>query len=156
MNKKQQREADKATKRAAEKATAKAPAADASMPQAAATKPAKVAKPRPEGALPALPKMPSAARPAKARKQAPCACGCGTLTAGEWAPGHDARARGWAIRIERKVLTLKDVPENEQAGAKLMLKRRADGADKHAPKLVKGKSTEGAAAEPAADKASNE
>ncbi len=113
----------------------------ATVTPAAEVKPKKEAKPRPEGALPALPKMPSSKRPRKARPQKPCQCGCGQLTSSQWVPGHDARARGWALRIERDILTMKDVPANEQAGAKFMLEeRKKAGLTGKGATLVKGKS----------------
>lgn len=106
----------KAAKKAA-KATA-APVTEAA-PKAKAT--ATV-----EGKLPPLPKMPSAGRKRAPKPMQPCKCGCGTQTTGTWAPGHDARAKGWALRIERGICKISDVPENEQAGAKFMLKVRKD------------------------------
>lgn len=86
-------------------------------------------------AMPALPKVKKARKP-KAKHE--CACGCKNLTGGKWAPGHDARANAYAIRIERDLMKLADVPANERAGAKLMLEERkakgiAPGAT-HAPK----------------------
>lgn len=133
-------------KKVTEKAT------DASMPQAVAkpTRTPRAAKEVKEGALPALPKLPSSARPRKAKAKQPCACGCETPTTGTWAPGHDARAKGWALRIERGVMKLSEVPVNEQAGAKYMLKARKESAANPkaatatGPKLVKS-------AEPAAE-----
>lgn len=70
-----------------------------------------------------MPKMPTMKR---ARKQKPlrdCACGCGRQTKGTWFPGDDGRATGWALRIAKGLLTIEDVPENERAGAVLMLAR---------------------------------
>lgn len=117
-----------------------------------AVKEAKVAK---EGALPPLPKMPSSASGARAsgekkiKPTRPCACGCGTETKSEWAPGHDARARGWALRIQRGILTIDQVPENERQGANLMLTGAAEGKIKlvHSAKQKEQKEQEGAAAE---------
>ncbi len=60
----------------------------------------------------------------RVRPTKPCVCGCGTPTKGTWAPGHDGRATGWALRVERGILTLEQVPDNERAGAELMLARR--------------------------------
>lgn len=102
-------------------------------------------------AMPPLPKMQSAARANTERKAKPerdCACGCGTKTKSEWAPGHDARAKGWALRIQRGILTIDQVPANERAGANLMLTKSAEGTIKlvHSNK-PKG---EGQATEPAA------
>lgn len=130
-------------KKVTEKAT------DASMPQAV-TKPTRApraAKEVKEGALPALPKLPSSARPRKEKAKQPCACGCETPTTGTWAPGHDARARGWALRIHRGVMidghkfTMADVPVNEQAGAKYMLKAIKEEAANPTPKAAKAAKT---------------
>jgi hypothetical protein len=118
VNKKQRREAKKALA-----AVGKGPVngeAKSPTPKAAAVKKA--------GALPELPRMPKGKRSRKARPTQPCACGCGTPTTGIWAPGHDARARGWALRITRGMIKMSDVPANEQAGAKLMLKAAKDQA----------------------------
>jgi hypothetical protein len=49
-------------------------------------------------------------------------------TKGTWYPGHDGRATGWAIRVERGLLGLEEVPANERQGAELMLARRAKEA----------------------------
>lgn len=68
-----------------------------------------------------LPKMPSARR---SRPTHACACGCGAPTKRTWFPGHDGRATGWALRVERGVIGLGDVPTNERAGAVIMLERR--------------------------------
>lgn len=73
--------------------------------------------------LPALPALPALGR--RSRPVHPCVCGCGAGTRGTWAPGHDGRATGWAVRIERGIITIDDVPANERAGARLMLDRRA-------------------------------
>lgn len=70
--------------------------------------------------LPSLPAMPKAKKNKPTR---PCACGCGGATKGMWVSGHDGRATGWAIRIGRGILSLGDVPANEQAGALIMLAR---------------------------------
>lgn len=74
----------------------------------------------------ALPAMPRTGR--KARPVVACACGCGMGTRGTWFPGHDGRATGWAVRIERGLMTIDQVPSNERAGAMIMLKRHADAA----------------------------
>jgi hypothetical protein len=71
---------------------------------------------------PALPRMPKAR---KAKAMHVCACGCGRMTKGTWFPGDDGRATGWAVRIEKGLMTLEQVPENNQPGATLMLARRA-------------------------------
>lgn len=57
-------------------------------------------------ALPALPKMSRAGKP----KTNECACGCGMLTASTFVPGHDSRLRGWALRLERGIVTPKEFP----------------------------------------------
>lgn len=76
-------------------------------------------------AMPSLPSMPSRA---KSKPIHPCQCGCGQGTKATWASGHDGRATGWAIRIERGVITMDGVPANERKGAQFMLTRRAEAA----------------------------
>lgn len=90
-----------------------------------------------ESGLTPLPKMPSAGG-SKSRKPKPfnsCACGCGGQTRSLWVPGHDARAKGWALRIERNIVTMDQVPVNERAGAVKMLEARK-GINKTGIKLV--------------------
>lgn len=70
----------------------------------------------------AMPSLPKSNR--KNRPVVPCKCGCGMGTKSTWFPGHDGRATGWAVRVERGQLGLDDVPANERAGAEFMLKRR--------------------------------
>lgn len=89
-----------------------------------------VSNARGAAAMAALPALPRAGRRAKAI--VPCACGCGMGTKGTWHPGHDGRATGWAVRVERGMLKLEDVPANERAGAAIMLRRRAEAAAKSA------------------------
>lgn len=101
--------------KAAKPAPAPAPAA-APVPIAASAK------------LPKMPKMPEFERVRKAKPVKPCACGCGTMCKAMWAPGHDARAKGWALRIERGVCKMGDVPANERDGAKHYLGLRQVGA----------------------------
>lgn len=136
------------------KKVATSPEVQAKVKEAKEAKAEKAAKPVKEGALPPLPKMPSATRgerEKKVRPTKPCACGCGTETKSEWAPGHDARARGWALRIQRGILTIDQVPANEQVGANLMLTQAAAGTIKlvHskkeavAPAAAEGTGTEG-------------
>lgn len=67
----------------------------------------------------AMPKMPKMGSISHA-----CICGCGMPTKSTWASGHDGRATGWAMRIEKGVITIDDVPANERNGAVVMLKRR--------------------------------
>lgn len=69
-----------------------------------------------------LPSLPRSNR--KNRAVVPCACGCGMGTKSIWFPGHDGRATGWAVRVEKGVIGLDDVPANERRGAEFMLKRR--------------------------------
>lgn len=134
MNSKQTREAKRAARVAKESAAAEV------TPKVAVKKAAKPVKPVVEGAMPKLPKLPSASRARKPKPLVACTCGCNGMTKGLWVPGHDARARGWAIRIERGICKMGDVPANEQAGAKFMLKQRKElGTATEGIKLVKGK-----------------
>lgn len=77
-------------------------------------------------------KLPAMPKNRKAKPSRPCACGCGRLTKGTWFPGDDGRATGWATRILKGLLTIEDVPENERAGAVIMLSRH--GATVEVPK----------------------
>lgn len=70
----------------------------------------------------AMPKMPTT-RKAKATRA--CACGCGQPTQATWTTGHDGRATGWAIRIERG-MAWDAIPANERQGAMIMIKRRGN------------------------------
>lgn len=81
--------------------------------------------------LAALPSLP---RASKARPPKPCACGCVNPTTkkpnmtrgGSYLPGHDGRPKGWALRVERGVCELKDVPDGErEVVAKLLKARKA-------------------------------
>lgn len=84
---------------------------------------ATVSSARGVAALSALPALPRSGR--RARSVVPCLCGCGLGTKSTWHPGHDGRATGWAVRVERGLMTLADVPSNERAGAEFMIARRA-------------------------------
>lgn len=103
-------------------------------------------KPAVEGTVEKLPKMKAGqggekkVRVPKPKPTNDCACGCGGQTKRTWFPGHDARANGWAIRIEKGLMKLGEVPENEQKGAIRMLKERKEGGltkEKVAPKATK-------------------
>jgi hypothetical protein len=125
-----------------------------------AAKPVKVAKAKPEvvtvavgDATVEMAKLPTMAKMPRVRSRKPkplrdCACGCGGQTRATWAMGHDARAKGWALRIQRNICTMDDVPVNERQGAKLMLDRLESG-DVAAPSIKIVKSDHG-------DKAVNE
>ncbi len=98
------------------------PAAPAAKPKRTPTTPP---------GLPPLPKLPSKAKGSKPAK--PCHCGCGTLTKGTWAPGHDGYVHGWAVRVVRNVVTEAQVPEVcrpavREAIAKLQAKAKASKA----------------------------
>lgn len=62
--------------------------------------------------LPALPKLPKAARKPKAKRS--CLCGCGQQTASRFCPGHDSRLKGWALRVERGVVRVAEIPDGER------------------------------------------
>lgn len=57
--------------------------------------------------LVALPAMPGKARKQKDLRD--CACGCGRTTQSRFAPGHDARLLGWTLRVERGLLTFRQI-----------------------------------------------
>lgn len=53
-----------------------------------------------------LPPLPRANRKRKPKPYVKCACGCGLDTRSKWAPGHDARHKGWLARIKAGVVTI--------------------------------------------------
>ena len=66
----------------------------------AKSKAAKVPKVATDGRpkLPSLPRKTAAPKPFK-----DCECGCGLKTRSKFAPGHDSRLRGWALRVARGI-----------------------------------------------------
>lgn len=132
MNKKTRRQAEKTAKATVAKRhiepTSDNPEGNPNQPDLGEPTVVKMTAKAVEGAMPKLPKLPKASRgPRKEKPMVDCACGCGGQTRSTWVPGHDARAKGWALRIDRNVCKMSDVPENEQAGAKLMLKALKEG-----------------------------
>lgn len=43
-----------------------------------------------------------------------CVCGCGQQTFGYFAPGHDARFKGWMIKVERGGMPVNELPKSVQ------------------------------------------
>jgi hypothetical protein len=86
----------------------------------------KAAKVRKDG-LNDLPPLP---RAKKAKPPKKCGCGCGSMTrGGDFVPGHDGRPKGWAIRVERGIVKLADVPDGERVVVAALLKtRKAEAA----------------------------
>lgn len=56
------------------------------------------------------------------KKVRPCACGCGGQTTGFFVPGHDARFKGWLLKIERGTMEVKDLPPSVQKSYKWVQK----------------------------------
>lgn len=52
-----------------------------------------------------LPRLPRKPKPAVNA----CSCGCGTLVARRFVPGHDAKLHAWVIRVERGLLKLAEI-----------------------------------------------
>lgn len=76
-----------------------------------AEKKAKAAK-APKVTKDGRPKLPPLPRSASAPKPlVDCACGCGMKTRSKFAPGHDSRLNGWAMRIARGMLKLDDLTD---------------------------------------------
>lgn len=48
-----------------------------------------------------LAKEPKEPKAKAEKKMSPCKCGCGEMTGGFFYPGHDARFKGWMLKIER-------------------------------------------------------
>lgn len=81
-----------------------------------------------------LPKLPPLPKKAAAQKPlVDCACGCGAKTRSTFFPGHDQRIKGWATRVARGLIELKDIvppiagPNEQAAVAKFIKKAKADG-----------------------------
>lgn len=51
-----------------------------------------------------------AAAPKKEKTVRPCMCGCGEQVTSYFAQGHDARFKGWMIKVERGTMAVKDLP----------------------------------------------
>lgn len=62
----------------------------------------------------AEPKAKKAPREPKEKTVRACRCGCGNQTGGYFYPGHDARFKGWLLKIERAKMEVKDLPESVQ------------------------------------------
>lgn len=78
------------------------------------------AKAKPKSALPTLPPLPRGARKSKPPQE--CGCGCGNKTrGGKYVPGHDARLAAWALRVERQILKIDEVPEMHREAVRRML-----------------------------------
>jgi len=54
-----------------------------------------------------LPPLPRGAN--KQKPLVPCGCGCGSQTRSKFAPGHDSRLRGWALRVARNMVKLDEI-----------------------------------------------
>ena len=113
--------------------------------------------------LPPLPKMPSASRPRKQKPLVACACGCGGETRSIWVPGHDAYVKGWALRVERELCKMSDVPEAQRTAVKAIIKAHKDAGTTSPMKVVGGKDKKAAnlapepeVTEPVADDAVNQ
>jgi hypothetical protein len=70
----------------------------------------------PFGKLPSLPRSASAKKPKPTR---PCECGCNGETKSRFMPGHDSYFRGLIIRVQRDIMTLKDVEEKVGPGQRV-------------------------------------
>jgi hypothetical protein len=80
-------------------------------------------KPKNTDGLPPLPKTPIAKRTKKAKPPQSCSCGCGGQTrGGRFIPGHDSRLHAWALRVERAVIKISEVPEMHRDAVKKLLK----------------------------------
>lgn len=82
--------------------------------------------------------LPKASRGPKAKTN-DCSCGCGMKTAAKFVPGHDSRLRGWALRLERGIVTEKAFPgtSGELKAAKAFLAANGGHIAPHArPSVV--------------------
>lgn len=56
----------------------------------------------------------------------PCRCGCGGQTTAFFVPGHDARFKGWLMKVEKGEKKVAELPEAVQKGYKWI--KRGKGA----------------------------
>lgn len=97
-------------------------------------------KPEPKVKTPKLTKTGLVALPRLKRMRKPkapkiCACGCGGNTkGGRFIPGHDARLHGWALRVERKQVTIEQVAAADGQGV-------ADAVKAHIAAATKAKAS---------------
>lgn len=96
---------------------------------------------KPVKGLAPLPPMP---RARKTKPPKPCACGCGEMTkGGNYITGHDSYVKGWAIRVERGIVKLADVPDPQRnAVKKILLDRKKAAAEKTATASTGGESAD--------------
>lgn len=77
-----------------------------------------------------LPKLPAIKRARKPKPPQNCACGCGGQTkGGRFIAGHDARLHGWALRIQRELVTYKDIEAQDGLGVVKAVKAYLAAAD---------------------------
>lgn len=62
------------------------------------------------------------ARVKKEKTVKPCRCGCGGQTTAFFVPGHDARFKGWLIKVEKGEKKVTELPESVQKGYKWVKK----------------------------------
>lgn len=116
-------------------ATAEAGGNVAGVPVPAKTAKRKVAKPvKANGAAGkarvAKPPVAKSAKSAKTAKPArektnACKCGCGDKTGGHFVPGHDARFKGWMIKIERGLMSPDELKKSVREAYRWV--KRGDG-----------------------------
>lgn len=68
-----------------------------------------------------------AAKPPKEKTVRPCACGCGEQVSAYFAQGHDARFKGWMVKVERGQMAVKDLPPMVQKSYEFKKKPGSDG-----------------------------
>jgi len=64
-------------------------------------------------------------RVAKVKAQNACKCGCGGLSGGHFVPGHDAKFKGWLLKIERGQMKVEELAPSVQTAYKW--KKTPDG-----------------------------
>lgn len=70
-------------------------------------------------------KAAKAAQPPKEKVVRPCGCGCGEQVTAFFAQGHDARFKGWMVKVERGEMAVKDLPPMVQKSYEF--KKKGDG-----------------------------
>lgn len=67
----------------------------------------------------------AAAPPKTDKPLRPCACGCGEQVTAYFAQGHDARFKGWMVKIEKGLMKVEDLPPMVRKSYEF--KKRGDG-----------------------------
>lgn len=95
-----------------------------------ALKAKKAAEKKPVAAAAAAPgtktaKVKAEPKPKAVKEKRACRCGCGEQVNGYFAQGHDAKFKGWLLKVERGQMAVKELPVSVQKGFEW--KKKGDG-----------------------------